>query len=829
MFFKRIKIIVLVGYIVLFGLVLFGLFTTYRGVVQLSETETTTEESKELKLVGKALLVLYKIESVNKMLLSEEFNASVDTSYQQINKEFVLYLDSIYINSRDSLVHNSLDTVKLLFEQKKQNLNDITNLMKLIKNLPYSNVMNRKIISHEAIHDLSKIISESSLLTKDTTLYIKEKKGFFGRVKSVFVEDSVKVVSRSNKKQLIDTLYAKPTKIITDTVVSYVNKINRQSDRKKIIYMTRLSRRQTEMLSYDKLLTLQIKNILHRIEFKEKERVDFLAQEKEFLLKKSSKEVSNIAIIALLVAFVFIFLSLLQINKMLRYNEELEASKIRINFLAKSREKLLLMISHDIKAPLSSIIGHIELLYRKGKSTEEKETLDNMRNSSEQILNLSNKLLEYHKLEKGESPVNLNTFEPYLLIKDIVKSFTPIVQQKKLYLKLDNKIPKKAVYFGDPFILTQIFNNLINNAVKFTSKGGLEVTSNIEKNLLVVSIKDTGVGINEIDKKQIFSEFQRVGSIETQRQIDGYGLGLSITLKLIELLKGTLDLESEFGKGSTFTVKIPLVKIQNTDTNSPNNTNKKRQSYQLSGKKVLFIDDDNTMLNVYSKIIEKEGAKIVTCSDSTQALKMVKKKSFDIIFSDIQMPIMNGFELVKKIRSVNKKYKEIPIIALSARSDMSFDDFPKTGFTHFLVKPVDINQLIQLISETPQKNAKLTKKVVKEENPEYKDNIESLFEFVKDDRETSLEIIQTFFEDNKEKIKDLKIGLNKKNNKLIQATAHKSLPMMRMIRANSLVALLEKMEMGDVKMSEVEELIALYQAKNKEIGEYMSIHFSDLL
>ncbi len=807
----------------LFGLVIFGLFTTYRELINLSQTETITKESEELKLISEALLTLYKTESSNKMLLSQKNNSQVDTSYQHSSQELNIYLDSIYSVSKDEKIHHSIDTVKFLLAQKNKNLKSITDLMNLIQNLPYSNVMSRKVISKKAIHDLSQIITESSLLKEDTTLYIKKKKNFFGRVKSVFVnsDDSVKVVSKSREKNKIDTLYAEPTKIITDTVVSYINKINRNSDKKKIRYMIRLSERQTEMLYYDKLLTLQIKKILYRVEFREKERIKLLSDTKEQLLKKSSQTVSTIAIIALFFVLIFIVLSFIQINKVLKYNAELEENRTRINFLAKSREKLLLMISHDIKAPLSSIIGHIELLSQQKNTKEEKESLKNMRNSSEQILNLSNKLLEYHKLEKGESTLIISSFEPYLLIKNIVKSFNPIAQQKELSLKLNNKIPQKYTYYSDPFVLNQIFNNLINNAIKFTPTGGVTITSIVKEDQLIVEIKDTGVGISKKDQKQIFNEFQRVGSLKSQREIEGSGLGLSITIKLIHLLNGKLALHSALKKGSTFTVTIPLSKTENNTTKvSLNSKEISEQTQQLSEIKVLFVDDDITMLNVYSKMIKKAGAKVTICSESKKALKKAKKETFDIIFTDIQMPDMNGIELMKKIRKINAEYQQIPIIALSASSNISSSELTKMKFTNFLLKPINTNQLISLVYE----NRKHKNQVTANEN-----QFEVLFEFVKDDKKTSLEIMQTFFRENNDKIKQLKIGLNKKDNKLIQSIAHKALPTMQMIQDKSIIVLLEKMEEGKIKTKEVKELITLLEKKSNEIKAFISTRFADSL
>ncbi len=818
---KGIKTVIFIGYISLFLLVVLGLAKIYQELVQFTKIETISKkDNKELKLISNTLLTLYKSKSGSQVLLPDELSLSSKRKNDSLeNRTLTLYIDSLYSISNDPKLHLSLDTVNDLLSKKEENLHQIMDLMEAIRQLPYSKIMSKKVISKQAVADLTKMIAKSTVTKKDTTLYIKKKKSFFGKVKSVFSDekDSVKVISKTHKKKQLDSVYATPSKIVADTVITYVNTMNALSNRKKIAYMAHLSNKQTKALYYDKLLTQQIQTILLRLETKEKERLQKLAKERERLIKKSSKVVSTIAIIALLVLILFITVSFIQINKVLKYSEKLEQNNKYIDFLAKSREKLLLIISHDIKAPLSSIIGHIELLAREKRSKEEEESLNNMRHSSEQILDLSHKLLKYHELEKGKYPVNKTLFEPYDLIKNSYKSYQPIVLKKGLLLKCKNNLEKNESYSSDPFILNQILNNLVSNAIKFTEKGVIEIVANIEKSILTISVKDTGRGISESEKKKIFGHFQRGGTVVSQQNIEGSGLGLSITLRLVELLKGQILLDTELGKGSTFTVKIPLEKAEE----NKNKKTSENQEIDLIGKRVLAIDDDVTMLTIYSNIIKKSGAKITVCNQPLDAIDILKNQTFDIIFTDIQMPKMNGFELVKEIRSLGKKYQQIPIIGLSARSDISVSELEKVGFSDFMEKPLDIKKLLLFVKNSNNLLETKTPHSASEQSCPSSD-FDSLIEFVKDDKQMSLEIMQTFLEDNQNKSNQLQKALQQKDNQQIQSIAHKALPLMRMIKDNTLVAFLEKMEQGNIDFQSVEKAITLLENKNKEIEKYIS-------
>lgn len=821
-FLGNIKVIVLVGYLFLFALAVFGIVKVNQELIHFTQKENPQTESKKLQLVSNTLLSLYEMESLRKILFTKELpTTSLQETYDTIRGKLNQEIDSLYHLSNDQQLQVNLDTVKMLLTQKENNLNDMLALMDSINNLPYSNILSKTVLSTKSVDALSRMITESTKKNQDTTLYVEKKRSFFERVKNVFSDqpDSIKVVSKSDTTH-VDTSYIEPPATVTDTIVQYINQINAKSDRRKINYLTKLSKRQTDMLYYDELLTHQINTILRRIEQNEKQQAQYITQQKQELLQKSSSTVYWIALIALLVLVLFIALSLAQINRSQRYKNDLEKSNQYAGFLAKSREKLLLMISHDIKAPLSSIIGHTELLTDKKAPQQQQKSIGNIRSSAEQILDLSNKLLEYHKLEQGKSEVKNITFAPHRLISDIYESYLPLAKSKNITLHQDNQILPNTLYQSDPYIIRQILDNLISNAIKFTPKGTVHIASSIDSSQqLHIAIKDTGMGISEEDQKKLFDQFQRLGTLDEKRAIEGHGLGLSITLQLTHLIGGQIDVLSQLHKGTTFTLSIPLA--SSTDEQKPLLTTHTTPtiSHSIVGKKVLFIDDDATMLNVYASIIEKKGAIVTTCFDPTRAIEHIQKNRFDIIFTDIQMPQLNGIELVKRIRKLGGYYATIPIVALSARSTMALSQLQEIGCTDFATKPINPDQLIHHIAQT-QQNPPTTP------HSNAPKGLDALVEFVKEDREMSAEIIQTFWKDNQKKLQQLQKAAKKNDAQTLQDIAHKLLPLMKMIQADEMVSLLIEIEEGSYQEEQVQELIALLKQQNQATKRYITDHFS---
>lgn len=826
-FLRNVRIAVLLGYILLFFLSVIGGYLFYKELINFSQHNKPFSERKQLTLISNALVTMYKAESIKKVMLSENVDLKdIDSSYSAINKNTKLYIDSLYTLSNDEKQRLSLDTVKNLLTEKDKNLYNIRELLVAIKKLPYSNQILTTVLSKKDVDNLFDIFDKNiQKQVVDSSFFIKKKKGLFSRIKSVFTEDqdSTKVLAKQTTETK-DTTFVKPAKLLTDTIVQFINDVSLKSDKKKARYIAQLSQSYREMLSYDELLTGQIHSILYNLEAKERSYVANATIEKDKAVKKSSNIMSIIAWASLLTVLFFIFLTLRLIDKSESFKNKLEQSKKKAEDLMKSRERLLLMISHDIKAPLSSIIGHIELISKDKMSQNEKGHIDNMKYSSEHILELVNKLMDYHKLEQGKSEVNNITFSPSQLMEDIFQSFVPVINDRLSY-KLHNKISKNDMFECDPFVVKQIINNLISNAVKFTKQGKIDVSSSVDnEGTLKVSVKDTGMGIKSEDIQKIFDEFQRVGETKDKNRVEGFGLGLAITHKLVKLLNGDIQVESVYGKGSEFKVFIPLKQcVEIKQKIAIDNSDVETVRHSIKNAKLLFVDDDLVMLNVYEKLLQREGADVIVCSSSNEALSILNNSNFDVILSDIQMPEMNGFEFVKKIRGLQSPhYKKVKVVALSARTDISEKDFKEAGFNAFITKPVKFTVLLAKINELLNDKSVVEIKTEPDENPK---GIHSLIEFVEDDAEASKDILVTFESENKVKLDELTSSSKSNNWAQIKATSHKLLPLMKMIDEKDMVEMLVRLEKGEKKSEDVNNVIERLKKVNEDVANFITTNY----
>lgn len=816
----NIKLTVFIGYIILFALLLTGLSWIYKELVGFSEFNERHTERKELNLVSNALVELYGVESLRKAIFFEDIKPSLlKKNYADVDKDVRLYIDSLYHITTDEYLLHSLDTVNDLLDRKNENMLSMINLVETIQKLPKSKLIQTTVLSQKDILNLEALVSEKLESRQDTSYYIKEKKKFVDRLRAVFStkQDSIKVVSTQDvvKSDSIITQYPE-SKTLTDTLVHFINDLNKLSDQKKAAYLAKLSKQQYAMMYYDELLTEQIHTILRRIEDEEKEILANLEQEKNLVLNRSAHIVSGMATASIFILFIFLSITFYLVNKNKRYRKDLEENNLHIRSLLKSRDRLLLMISHDVKAPLSSIIGHIELMVREKMSGQDKAHLESMRSSSEQILELSNKLIDHHQLERDEHKAKMVSFSPAQLINDVYNAFTPIAQRKNIKLEFNQRIDTNAYYESDPLMIKQILNNLISNAIKFTSKGSVVVNSFIDNktNMLRITIKDTGVGIREEDKEKVFEAFERVGTTENKLNTEGAGLGLQITKKLIGILKGTLEMDSEYSVGTEFRISIPLLKSDERGVEKKPVKHIGRKGKEISPK-VLMVDDETTMLSVYSKLLEQNGADVTICTNPLKVVELLQKNTYDIIFTDIQMPQINGFELVKRIRALGGQYEKIPVIALSARSDISEKEYKEIGFTTFLSKPVPFELLENIVFHSSARETPLIESS-EDKAKKVSDGFNALIEFVKDDKETSLDILNTFVEDTRQKLDLLKLSVRNRDKESIQTVAHKMLPLATMMGMQETARLLEKIEAGSQEEKELKKVIELIEEADKE-------------
>ncbi len=819
----RLRPIIFIGYFVLFALTIAGIYRIYKDLVSYSELDNKGIEKNELRLLSSTLVEIVNAERIREALYFNNYNAQeLVKSYEESGTQIEFYIDSLRRTSDDEKLRAGLDTVSDLFLKKKENLIDMIWLIDTINKLPQSHFVTTTILSQKELSDLSAIITEELKVEEDTTYVMQKRRSLGERIRSVFVDkgDSTQVITSSRESVSYDTIKLEPAVVLTDTLKHFINEVNRSSSLKKAAYLIQLTRRQNEMIYFDESMTAQISNVLNRIEENEEKLIEEKRAEKEGLLKSSAKSASKIALTALAVLLLFLLITYLLLRANQRYRQNLEEVNLHIRGLLKSRDKLLLMISHDVKAPLSSIIGHTELLSRGDMPQLEKVHLESIRSSSEQILELSNKLIDHHRFEKEDPSLNIVSFEAYKLMNDVFNAFEPVAKKKNLKLISEIAIDADRHYDSDPFVIRQIINNLVDNAIKFTKEGSVTINSsyNHENGNLRVSVKDTGPGIEKSEQSKIFLPFERVGTTTDKLEIEGSGLGLQIVQKLVDLLGGTIYLNSEYGAGAEFILEIPLP-ASGSERKKSGESSDLRERRVLNAS-VLMVDDETTILSVYSRMLEQSGARVTICSDATRVSTKLEEKEFDIIFTDIQMPGINGFELVKKIRDRGGYWADVPIVALSGRSDLSEEEFKAAGFTAFLPKPVPfelMEDIIARVTEGVKADRLIDERYAGAENA----GLKALVEYVQDDKELSLEILNTFLEDSRQKLSQLKEAKKRGDGEQIQSVAHKLLPLMNMIGRKEMLSTLEQLEQGATDIKQVKSTIANLENVIKETESFI--------
>lgn len=582
-------------------------------------------------------------------------------------------------------------------------------------------------------------------------------------------------------------------RVIVDTLINKV-RYSEQLDMARQKELQRVFSQQLDtMYTTNRMLTARIDDLLKDIEQDEMSNSLRLVTEKGQILRGSQRTMFVISVLAILIALSFSILFLVDIHKSQRYRRQLERSLKRISRLLASREKLMLAISHDIKAPISSIMGYIDLMDKSVSKPENKFWLSNMKHSAEHVLELVSMLLDHHQLEAGKWKLNEINFSLPALAAMTTDSFKPLAQQKGLAYHVENNIPAEMICFGDPYMMRQIMSNLLSNAIKYTAEGAVTIVTAVNekegRKWFFFSVSDTGEGIEVSNYQYIFQEFSRLHVLDCETgQIEGCGLGLAITKGFVDVLQGSITLTSEKDKGSEFVVEIPL----KAATQQVEET--KSDWSDLEGVNVLVVDDDPIQLTMMAGMLQKKKMQCMVEANPEKVLSHLSKNRFDIVFMDIRMPHINGISLVEKVR-LRHDIAELPIIALSARSEISAAELHTAGFSGYLPKPFSSDTLYGVIHY-----------YVKEQQKEisyqplpmslHTKGAAALIDFVKEDKQVSREILASFVKETTANIEQLKEMFATKEEASLSDVAHKMLPLFRMMGDDVLVDLLCLLEEG---------------------------------
>lgn len=803
MFSTSFKIVI--GYILLVGL-LIGAFTYTMQQMNLLTTPTSLRDQLDHRrhITHRIISQLYDAESIGQTLRTGNLNEYYH--YLKAMKEVNASIDTLETILTDTLQQARLDTVRTLLQNKQWNMYAVLEAM---RNTPTDQIYQEQLDSLIAQQDslLSTPHIRRKVITHHNSYTIHhKKKGFFKRLADVFApgkEDSTQVsnVIQEEYTDTLDEVYS-PIDTISSMITGIQHKVFQTRQKETEMLNTRIS----SLRVIGSGLSQRVNQLLENIEHDEQEAARTKLMQEEEIRKEAAETMAKIAIAAFVLVLVFSIVIARDITRNNHYRRELEKAKSYAENLLVAREKLMLTITHDIKAPAGSIIGYIDLLIRLVNDRRQQFYLSNMKSSAQHLLALVTSLLDYHRLEAGKMDLHPVAFNPHELLTDIYNSFLPLAEKKQLQLDFKEELPETLTLEGDPFRIRQIVENLLSNALKFTAAGGITLQAEYHGNQFVFSVSDTGCGMTASEQERIFKEFTRLSSAQGQ---EGFGLGLSITRKLVELLLGRIDIESAPGKGSTFKVSMPLPSI------SPKPAPGSKEPALTLPKihlRIAIIDDDRIQMHLTEAMLhnaaeEVKGFKVETvcCEQPEELIEQLKNRTFDLVFTDIQMPAMNGFELLHHLRNQNfAQAQSIPVIAITARGDMNENDFQQKGFAGMLQKPFNQSELKKVVKNalnhlTVSDNIPDTLPVQKDthETSPHTDqpyNFSPLTAFSEDDPEAAKEILRTFAQETQKNMEKLQTAISNKDMEALCATAHKMLPTFLMIEAQKAIPLLKWLE-----------------------------------
>ena len=720
------------------------------------------------------------------------------------------------LSAADDQQNLRTDSLLSLLHEKDQNTLQMLRVLSEANDSLLSASEIEEIISEQQDSVITQQRVQHRVITKrDSLITTPKKKGFFKRLGEVFAP------SKKDTAVLVNT----SLEIATDTILEPVksadslqHKIRMATEEKRLQRRRTIRRTSTRYQRMNTQLTARMDSLIKGYEEEMSVRARQDAELQQEVRMRSANIIAGIAIGAVFLSAFFLILIMRDITRSNRYRRQLEEANKRAEDLLVAREKLMLAITHDFKAPLGSIMGYTELLSRLTEDERQRFYLDNMKSSSEHLLKLVSDLLDFHRLDLNKAEVNRIVFNPAQLFEEIRVCFEPLTAAKGLVLQCHIAPELSEKYISDPLRIQQIVNNLLSNAVKFTQQGKITLTVGYNASKLTIAVADTGKGMASEDRERIFQEFTRLPGAQGE---EGFGLGLSIVHKLVLLLEGTIDVQSTLGKGSCFTVVLPLfpvgksivenkpfgsrIKKPSKDTDvSPEETDVFPEETDgvptMKVIRVLLIDDDKIQLNLTAAMLKQHNIDAVCCEQLEELIEQLRSSTFDVLLTDIQMPAINGFDLVKLLRASNiPQARNIPVIAVTARSEMDEKALHEHGFAGCLHKPFTVKELLVTLNEGQMSadEAHITHdmQLIADALPEDTlFNFSALTAFSEDDPEAACSIIRTFIEETGKNADRMQQALTDREVDGIAAMAHKLLPLFTLIGASESVTSLRWLE-----------------------------------
>ncbi|MEM8522739.1 HAMP domain-containing sensor histidine kinase [Flavobacterium sp. PL12] len=569
--------------VILFGTVGWFLYSENKSFSK-NEQKFSQKNSSILR-VSTILSKLYEAESLARIAIQSESDADFNI-YVQKSKVLKVDIDSLKAIVSTQYQIKLLDSVQILLAKKTNNIQQL----KSIK----SKTEDEMAVS-KAINDLTKI--ESSLRNLQMEDFVKHPASLGDYQRNV-LKKYVTYLNQNIPDDSTNTLTKRESDSIVSVSKMLLNDVKKETANKKRL----LSIEENNLLQNELSISNQLRKVFGIIEREIilNTTASYISREKS--LTKTNRIVTTAAIIGLLLTMFFLILILNDFSKTQSYKKQLEAANLKAKKLLISREQLISTVSHDLKTPLSTIIGYTELLGNSELNNKQKYFTKSIKGSSDYISKLVQDLLDFTQIEAGKIAVDKIPFSLTDIINEVSSSIQSVYSQKSidLIIDIDERLEQRII--GDPFRLRQILSNIIGNAFKFTEDGFIKIESKInsDNDTVTILIADSGIGIDDKSQLLVFEEFTQADE-KIEKKYGGTGLGLTISKKMIEILGGKLNLKSELGEGSTFIIELPLLFDDNNNDKENNSTENDTNLI------AIIIDDDESLLKLTTEVLRQNN------------------------------------------------------------------------------------------------------------------------------------------------------------------------------------------------------------------------------
>ena len=694
-----------------------------------------------------------------------------------------------YIKKKDA----ADSTMTSLLKEEQKNLKQLSDAM---AGKSTSNYLQDKVKSLNTGKDSIVVHSKAPQTheAKKTTVEVmKTRRGFFRRLADAFKKEHAETLSikQDSNRAIIDSITTPVN--VAENVANILDQIDKKEKVATQDHKENINKEMEDLKIVSTKLALRSAKQLSDVHQRERDSMQKAINKAMAARRQLLWQIGLLTLITLFAIIVMIWFIWRDARKERIYRENLEAANEEIQRIMNQRERLLLTITHDIKAPAASISGFIDLMKEYVTEAQGMECLQNIKNSAAHLSRLVASLLDYHQLENGLMKVQPVSFSPAQLVKESVEGMRLRAKEKGLSISYEMTMgmkkeanqeneTDKELFLADAFRIRQILDNLVSNAIKYTDHGSVNIEARVSKIMgkltLTLSVQDTGKGMTDEEKQKVFLAFTRLKSAQG---IEGTGLGLSITQELVSLLGGEILLRSTLGKGSSFIVTLPIEPAPKDDSmesreqtsdyqKEENSANQKKVPQEFVNHKVLILDDDKLQLQLLQEMLRRiagDSWQVFACNHVIDALTILHNEQPALMLMDIEMPEMNGTEMITHINHTN-----MTVIAMTAHDTSIREQLIKAGFDDCLFKPFSMEKLSDIlgIDSEPQSH------------------FDALLAFAEGDEEAAKEILNTVKQELAEHLKNLKEAMEEDSLSIdkIGKAAHKLLPIASMMQMSCL-------------------------------------------